>query len=103
MPKRKHYTAEFKTRVVLELLSGQKGLLQASREYGIKDTILSRWKQEFLERAPQLFGKEQQVDNREAEVRIAELERMVGKLTIELDLAKKALGYSNWIGKPNGE
>jgi len=103
MPKRKHYSAEFKTRVVLELLSGQKGLLQASREYGIKDTILSRWKQEFLERAPQLFGKEQQVDNREAEVRIAELERMVGKLTIELDLAKKALGYSNWIGKPNGE
>jgi len=102
MAKRKHYTAEFKTRVVLELLSGQKGLMQASREYGIKDTILSRWKQEFMERAPQLFGKEQ-VDNREADARIAELERMVGKLTIELDLAKKALGYSNWIGKTNGE
>ena len=102
MPKRKHYTAEFKTRVVLELLTAQKGLLQASRECGIKDTILSRWKQEFLERAPQLFGKEQ-VDNREAEVKIAELERMVGKLTLELDVAKKALGYSNWIGKPNGE
>ena len=102
MPKRKHYTAEFKTRVVLELLSGQKGLMQASREYEIKDTILSRWKQEFMERAPQLFGKEQ-VDNHEADVRIAELERMVGKLTLELDIAKKALGYSNWIGKPNGE
>lgn len=102
MAKRKHYTAEFKTRVVLELLSGQKGLMQASREYGIKDTILSRWKQEFMERAPQLFGKEP-VDNREAEARIAELERMVGKLTLELDIAKKALGYSNWIGKTNGE
>ena len=88
MPKRKHYTAEFKTRVVLELLTAQKGLLQASREYGIKDTILSRWKQEFLERAPQLFGSEQ-VDNHEAEARIVELERMVGKLTLELDMAKK--------------
>ena len=102
MPKRKHYTAEFKTRVVLELLTAQKGLLQASREYGIKDTILSRWKQEFLERAPQLFNGEQ-VDNHEADVRIAELEGMVGKLTLELDLAKKALGYSNWIGKTNAE
>jgi transposase-like protein len=102
MSKRKHYTAEFKTRVVLELLSGQKGLMQASRDYEIKDTILSRWKQEFLERAPQLFGREQ-VDNHETESRIAELERMVGKLTLELDLAKKALGYSNWIGKTNGE
>lgn len=102
MPKRKHYTAEFKTRVVLELLTAQKGLMQASREYEIKDTILSRWKQEFLERAPQLFGKEQ-IDNRETEVRIAELERMIGKLTLELDLAKKALGYSNWIRKTSGE
>lgn len=102
MPKRKHYTAEFKTRVVMELLSGQKGLMQASREYEIKDTILSRWKQEFMERAPQLFGKEQG-DNHEADMRITELERMVGKLTLELDIAKKALGYSNWIGKPNGE
>jgi len=88
--------------VVLGLLTAQKGLMQASREYGIKDTILSRWKQEFLEPAPQLFGKEQ-VDNHEAELRIAELERIVGKLTIELDLAKKGLGYSNWIGKTNGE
>lgn len=102
MPKRKHYTAEFKTRVVLELLTAQKGLMQASREYGIKDTVLSRWKQEFLERAPQLFNGEQRGDHA-AELRIAELERMVGKLTLELDLAKKALGYSNWIGKTNGE
>ena len=102
MPKRKQYTAEFKARVVLELLTAQKGLMQASRDYGIKDTILSRWKQEFLERAPQLFGKEQ-ADNHEAEVRMVELERMVGKLTLELDLTKKALGFSNWIGKTSGE
>ena len=102
MPKRKHYTAEFKTRVVLELLSGQKGLMQASREYEIKDTILSRWKQEFLERAPQLFGRDH-VDTHEIDERVAELERMVGKLTLELDIAKKALGYSNWIDRPNVE
>jgi transposase len=55
MAKRRHYIAEFKTRVVLELLTAQKGLMQASRDYEIKDTILSRCKQEFLERAPQLF------------------------------------------------
>ena len=102
MPKRKHYTAEFKARVVLELLTAQKGLMQASRDYGIKDTILSRWKQEFLERAPQLFNGEQ-ADTHETDQRIVELERMLGKLTLELDLAKKALGYSNWIGKANGE
>ena len=89
MAERKHYTAEFKTRVVLELLTAQKGLMQASRDYGIKDTILSRWKQEFLERAPQLF-KGEKTEDHQAEMRIAELERMVGKLTLELDTAKKS-------------
>jgi transposase len=49
MRERRKFTAEFKAKVVLELISGQKGLMQASREYQIKDSLLSRWKQEFLE------------------------------------------------------
>jgi transposase len=92
MVKRRSYTADFKIKVVLELLAGEKGLAQASREYGIKDSVLSRWKQEFLERAPQLF--EQPKENHSEEERIAELERMIGRLTIQLDMAKKVLGYS---------
>jgi transposase-like protein len=55
MTNRRKYDPDFKVRVVLEMISGQKGLMHASREYGIKDTVLSRWKQEFLERASQVF------------------------------------------------
>jgi transposase-like protein len=51
MPARRSFSAEFKGKVVLELISGEKGLMQASREYGIKDAVLSRWKQEFLAKA----------------------------------------------------
>jgi len=94
---RRSFSAEFKTRVVLEMLSGEKGLMQASREYAIKDTVLSRWKQEFLERAPQVFAEPQAADHQEE--RIAELERMVGKLTMQLDMAKKVLGYSSSPGQ----
>jgi len=47
---RRQFSAEFKVRVVLEMISGEKGLMQASREYEIKDTVLSRWKQEFFAR-----------------------------------------------------
>jgi transposase len=92
MTKRRTFSPEFKVRVVLEMISGEKGLMQASREYGIKDTVLSRWKQEFLERAVQLF--EQPTNDHHAEERIAELERMVGRLTMQLDMAKKVLRYS---------
>ena len=99
MVERRKFSPEFKARVVLELISGKKGLMEASREYGIKDTVLSRWKQEFLERAPQMFEAPKREDSQGE--RIAELERMVGRLTMQLDMAKKVLGYSPSAGKEN--
>lgn len=93
MKERRKFAPEFKVRVVLEMISGEKGLMQASREYGIKDTVLSRWKQEFLERAAQVF-EAPAVDDHKDE-RIAELEKMVGRLTMQLEMAKKVLRYSD--------
>lgn len=92
MANRRKYDPDFKARVVLEMISGEKGLLQASREYGIKESVLSRWKQEFLERAGQVFEPAQAKDQHAQ--RIAELERMVGRLTMQLEMAKKVLKYS---------
>jgi transposase len=94
MAERRKFTAEFKAKVVLELLSGEKGLMQASREYEIKDSVLSRWKQEFLERAPQLFEQPQKSNPQQE--RIAELERMVGRMALQLDMAKKVFEGSNY-------
>jgi transposase len=101
MPNRRTFSAEFKTKVILEIFSGQKGLLQASREYRIKDTVISRWKQEFLEHAASIFETPQKPLEQEA--RILELERMVGRLTMQLELSKKALNYANLAHKNNGK
>lgn len=102
MAERRKFTPEFKARVVLEMLTEQKSAAQAGREYGIKDSVLSRWKQEFIERSPTLF--QQGTPNDERDQRIAELERMIGRLTLELDMAKKVSrflssgrnGSENW-------
>jgi len=99
MAGRRRFSAEFKAKVVLELISGEKGLMQASREYEIKDSVLSRWKQEFLERAPQVFEQVKNVDPQEE--RIAELERMVGRMALQLDMAKKVFERSNYRMKEN--
>ena len=96
MKNRRTFSPEFKARVVLEMIAGEKGLMEASREYEIKDTVLSRWKQEFLERAAQLFELPKSDGQEE---RVAELERMVGRLTLQLDMAKKVLGYSGFPPK----
>jgi transposase len=91
MAKRRTFTPEFKAKVVLEMLVEGKSMAQASREYGIKDTVLSRWKQQFIEHAPQVFDRGQAQDGRDQQ--IAELERLVGRLTLELDASKKLSKY----------
>lgn len=91
------YTPEFKVRVVLELLSGKRTLGEASREYNIKDSVISRWRQEFLERAPQLF--EQSVDKSLQAERISELERALGRMAVQVELAKKVFGDSDFLSK----
>ena len=95
------FTAEYKAKVVLDILSNGKSLGQASREYGIKDSVLSRWRQEFIDRAPLLFGTEMVQDQQDE--RIAELERMVGRLTMELDMAKKVSSLLNSRTSENGK
>ena len=97
MAGRRRFTAAFKAKVVLQLLSGEKGLLEASREYEIKDSVLSRWKQQFLERAPEIF--EQARATSPEEDKIAELERLVGRLTLQLDMAKKVFEGSSFPRK----
>jgi transposase-like protein len=94
------YTPEFKVRVVLELLSGKRTLGEASREYKVKDSVISRWRQEFLERAPQLF--EQSGDKDVQAERIAELERTLGRVTMQLELAKKVFGDSDFLSRGGG-
>ena len=95
MNQRRSFSPQFKTRVVLEVLTKLKSMAQVCREYDLKEQVVARWKAEFLERAPTLFAADQQRDQDQA--RIAELERLVGRLTLELEIAKKA---SQLLGSP---
>ena len=93
MPTRRTFTPEFKVKVVLELLSGGKSAGEVCHQYKLKPQLLCRWKAEFLDKAPLVFQSEEQRSAEQA--RIAELERMVGRLTLELDIAKKVSSLLN--------
>lgn len=86
---RRHFTAEFKAQRVLEVLSGRKSAAAICREYQLKPDLLTRWKADFVTHAAQVF--EGDLYSQQAEQRIAELERIVGRLTVELEVAKKAV------------
>jgi len=93
MATRRRFTREFKARVVLELISGAKSLAEVCRQYQLNSPMVTRWKSEFLEKAPQLFQTGEQ--NSQEQARIAELERLIGRLTLELEIAKKASAMLN--------
>jgi transposase len=85
---RRMFTPAFKARVVLEELTGVKSAAEICREHQLKPQLLSHWKAQLVERAPELFGSTP--SGSDAQERSAELERMVGRLTLELEVAKKA-------------
>lgn len=91
MGKHKHYDAELKTKIVLEVLKGQQTLAQICREYEVSADLVCHWRDVFLERAPQAFADPRSSGKATGDQeRIAELERMIGRLTMELDASKKA-------------
>jgi len=87
MAKRRSFKPEFKARFVIEELTGVKTMAEICREHQLKAPVFSRWKAEFLRRAPEIFATEP--SRGDEQQRNAELERMVGRLTMELETAKK--------------
>ena len=55
--KRKQHTAEFKARVAMASLSGEKTLAQLSVEFGVHPTMISNWKQGAGEACGELFAR----------------------------------------------
>ena len=87
MSKRRTFTPDFKAQVVLEELTGLKSKAEVCREHRLKPEVFSRWRAELVERAPEIFAT--QPSRGEEQERIAELERLVGRLTVQLEVAKK--------------
>ena len=92
--KQRTFTPEFKFQVVMDYLTGKKRRVEVLREHELNDGTLDRWIKQFEEKGHQVFaGGEPGAESAQAQ-RIAELERLIGRLTAELDAAKKA---STWL------
>jgi transposase len=100
MNKRRSFKPELKAKVVLEVLTGAKSTAQVCREHSIKEQLVTRWKKQLLQSASLIFQQEQYQDSQLD--RLAELERMVGRLTMELEIAKKASQLLSLPSNRNG-
>ena len=89
MRTRRNFGAEFKAKVVLEILSGAKSAAEICREHNLKPDLLSHWKNQFLANASKVFENGASVDPQQA--RIEDLEKLAGKQSLEIEILKKAL------------
>ena len=90
MGKRRTFSPEFKLETVLDLLRGEKSVAQLCRERDITESLLYKWRDAFLERAPGVFVDQRRTSYDPQAERMAELERLVGRQALEIEVLKKA-------------
>lgn len=88
---RKQYSAQFKTKLVLEVLRGEKELSSIAYENNINANMLRRWKTEFLENASMVFEdprrseKNAKREEENLKKKNARMLKTIGQLTLERD------------------
>jgi len=89
--KRKKYPKEFKARVALEALKGEKSIAQISSDYEVHSNMITKWKKQLKENMANIFIRknEQEPDDKQL---IDNLYKQIGKSQVEIDWLKKKLG-----------
>ena len=91
MKKRKQYPKEFKARVALEALKGEKTIAEISSEYEIHGTMVTKWKKQLQENISDIFARKNERDLSDKDL-IDNLYKQIGKNHVEIDWFKKKLG-----------
>jgi transposase len=99
MRNRRSFSVEFKRQIVEELLSGESGPAQICRRHNIQSSLLYHWKRQYSR------GKFNNEPTEEAALkdRNEQLERLVGRLTLENEFLKKGLQNSLSQSRRNGK
>ena len=106
MKKRREYSPEYKTKLVLEVLREEQTLSEIAAREGINSRQLSNWKSEFLENAVRAFSRSRdekaaarQVEDMKSRER--DYQAKVGQLTLEVDFLKEACRKLHGAGWEN--
>jgi transposase-like protein len=90
---RRQHSAEFKARVALEAIRGERTINELAAEYGVHPVQITQWKKVVVEEVPKLLSSRRGAKPREEEALKAALYQQIGQLKVELDWLKKKVGY----------
>ena len=88
---KRKFTADFKLKVVLEVLKEKDTLATISKHYELHPNQISDWKKQFLDTAPTLFEATRKAIPASTEPDITLLYEQIGRLQMEVTFFKKKL------------
>ena len=94
MKKRIAYTAEFKAKIAITAIKETKTVAEISSEEKVDPKSIRDWKKEFIENSSIIFNRKKEIlpykdQLNEKDKEIEELYKQIGKLTVEVNWAKK--------------
>jgi transposase len=93
---RRRFSREFKIKVAQTYESGVSAV-ELSRQFEIHPNVIYAWSREYRKDPDKAFVRDSQDTTENQDQRIAELERLVGRLSLENDFLKKALSHAKNI------
>ena len=96
---RNHYTKDFKFKVAIAAIRGEKQLSELAAEFKVHQTLISNWKRQLMEQGAGIFDTKGHKPDQEETGVSEEMVRTIGHQTIQIDWLKKKLGISeSWRG-----
>lgn len=89
---RRQHSGEFKARVALAAIRGEKTVNELATEYGVHPVQISQWKRLIQDEAAQLLSSRRGRREKDEEALKATLYQQIGQLKVELDWLKKKVG-----------
>ncbi len=86
---RKTYSANFKAKVALEAIKGDRSLAELASRYEVHATQIGTWRKALVVGMPEIFSDKRRQKEANNQVETAKLYEEIGRLKVELDWLKK--------------
>ena len=91
MRTRRRFSAEFKARVALEALRGDKTVQELAAKHEVHPNQVSAWKRQALDGLSEVFSNGADRERQDHEEAIRDLHAKIGQLTVERDFLSRGL------------
>ncbi len=85
MTTRRRFTADFKARVALEALRGDRTIQEIAAKRRVHPNQVSTWKRQAMDGLGEVFSNGHDRDRRDHEAEVRDLHAKIGELTVERD------------------